>query len=76
MKRKLKQIGAVVVIIAILGLYIWAIVAAVMARPEANAMFMAAISCTIAIPAMIYVYIWVAGLLKGKGQNSEEKQKK
>lgn len=35
MKKNLKRIGAILLILIIAGLYVWAIVAAVMARPEA-----------------------------------------
>jgi Na+/melibiose symporter-like transporter len=64
--KKIKQIMAIIGLIVIAGLYIWAFVAAIMARPEANAMFVAAIICTVVIPIMLYVITWLARVFSGK----------
>jgi hypothetical protein len=51
-------------------------VAAVLARPEASRMFFAAVFTTIFFPILIWVYMWVGQILKGKGAPKTEEQNK
>lgn len=64
MKKNLKRIGAILLILLIAGMYVWAIIAAVMARPEANGVFMAAIMCTVLVPGILYIIVWLRNVLK------------
>ena len=64
MKKNLKRIGAMLLILIIAGLYVWAIVAAVMARPEANGVFMAAAACAVLVPGILYIIVWFRKVLK------------
>lgn len=64
MKKNLKRIGAILLILIIAGLYVWAIVAAVMARPEANGVFVAAAACTVLVPGILYIIVWFRKVLK------------
>ena len=64
MKKNLKRIGAILLILIIAGLYVWAIVAAVMARPEANGVFMAAAARTVLVPGILYIIVWFRKVLK------------
>lgn len=54
-------------VIFLLSLYVWSFAAALLARPEANRMFWAAVFTTIFLPILFYVFIWVADLVRGKG---------
>ena len=76
MKQKFKRIMAIIGIVVIVGLYIWALVAAVFARPEANAMFMAAIISTVVVPALLYIYTWLGLVLSGKDVKFKEAEEK
>ncbi len=67
MKKKIKKIFAVIMVVFLLSLYVWSFIAALLARPEANRMFWAAIFTTIFLPILFYVFIWVADLVRGKG---------
>lgn len=75
MKKTLKRIGALLLIILLLALYIWAFIAAIYARPEAGTVFYAALICTTVIPVLIYVYIWFGGLLKKMSSRNIDENK-
>lgn len=64
--RRLKQIMAIIGLVLIVVLYVWAFVSAIMARPEANATFMAAIICTAVVPILLYVMTWLARVFSGR----------
>lgn len=66
--KKVKQIVAIFTIVVLIGLYVWSLVAAILARPEANTMFMAAMFCTVAFPVLLYVYTWFAKLVKQRAE--------
>ena len=66
--KKVKQVLAILMVILLLSLYVWSFVAALMAKTEeAGRIFWAAIFSTIFFPILLHVFIWVAGLVKGKG---------
>lgn len=67
MKKNVKRILAILMVIFLLSLYVWSFVAALLARPEANRMFWAAVFTTIFLPILFYVFLWVADLVRGKG---------
>lgn len=79
MKKSIKRILAIIMVIFLLSLYVWSFVAAILARPEANRMFWAAVFTTIFLPILFYVFVWVADLVRGKGMDTpsdEEENKK
>lgn len=65
--KKIKRISAIVMVILLLSLYVWSFVAALLARPEANRMFWAAVFTTIFLPILLYIFIWTAEFLRGRG---------
>ncbi len=69
--KNLKKILAIALVVLLVGLYIWSLVAAVFARPEANDMFTAAVFCTVFFPILLYIYMWTAKWLKGKGVDKD-----
>lgn len=54
---KTKRVLAIVGILILLGLYIFSLVAAIMAKPYANGLFLASIFATFIIPVFIYVFL-------------------
>lgn len=67
MKKNIKRVFAIIMVVFLLSLYVWSFIAALLARPEANRMFWAAVFTTIFLPILFYVFIWVADLVRGKG---------
>lgn len=52
-----KRIAAWIGIVLIGIMYLISVIAALLARPEANALFMASMAATIFIPVLLYIYI-------------------
>lgn len=70
--KNIKRILAVGMVIVLIAMYIWAFVAALMAKPGAGGIFNAAIFCTVFFPVLLYIYMWTAKWLKGRGVDKEE----
>lgn len=51
---KVKRISAIVAVALLLGLYVLTLLTAILAKPYANAMFMASILGTVIIPVFLY----------------------
>ena len=64
---KTTRVLAIVGIIILLGLYIFSLVAAIMAKPYANGLFLASIFATFIIPVFIYVFLLMSRTF-GKGK--------
>lgn len=74
--KKIKRIGAVICLIILLGLYIWTVVAAVLAKPQANEMFVASVIATGIFSVLFYVFTWFGKVLEAKNvRYTEEEQK-
>lgn len=65
--KKIKRILAIAIVIALLAMYVWAFAAALLAKPEAGGVFNAAIFCTVFFPVLLYIYMWTAKWLRGRG---------
>lgn len=59
--KKIKQIAAISGVVVLLGLYVWSFIAALLAKPEANSLFWAAIFCTIFGPIVLYFFLQMIG---------------
>lgn len=70
--RKVKQILAWFAIILIAFLYIASFMLSVLNIPGSQGLFEVALVSTLLVPILIYVYIWLAGVLKGRGQKKME----
>ncbi len=55
--NKIKRVLAIVGIVILLGLYLFSLVAAILAKPYANGLFLASIFATFIIPVFIYVFL-------------------
>ncbi|MFQ9933490.1 MAG: hypothetical protein ACLRVQ_03560 [Lachnospiraceae bacterium] len=70
--EKIKKVLAIAVVILLVLMYIWAFISALMAKPGAGEIFNAAIFCTVFFPVLIYIYMWTAKWLKGRGTDKKE----
>lgn len=57
MSKKIKQISAIIAIIALLGLYVATFVFAIIDSPNSGRMFQASLFATIALPILLWIYI-------------------
>lgn len=60
MSKKIKQISAIIAIIALLGLYVATFVFALIDSPNSGRMFQASLFATIALPILLWIYISIA----------------
>lgn len=67
-----QRIAALVVVILLLSMYVLTFVLAIFAKPGANRMFLASLLCTIIIPVILYVTMW---LMRKMGENKENNEK-
>ncbi|BCJ96141.1 hypothetical protein acsn021_37100 [Anaerocolumna cellulosilytica] len=71
--KKLKRILALTAVIILVSLYIVTLVAAFISSPSSNTLFKASIFCTVTIPIMMYGYLLVHRLVKGKSEDDSVK---
>lgn len=64
-----KRIGAIIALLLIAGLYLAALVLAFTDSPFARSCLMAALFCTIVVPAILYAYLMLLRFLQPKDQN-------
>lgn len=67
-----KRIGAVIALLFIAGLYLAALVLAFIDNPFARSCLMAALFCTIVVPAILYAYLMLIRFLKPKERNGAQ----
>ncbi len=61
-----KRIAAWIAIILLVGLYVTTLVLALLNSPATNHLFMASAICTILIPVLCWILIWIIGKFTGK----------
>ena len=64
---KLKRILALLGVVILAGLYICTLIFSMMSGELAMGLFRASIFCTVAIPIMLYIYMMVYKVLRGRG---------
>jgi len=67
-KLKIKRIGALALVVILLGLYITTFILAFMKSPAAQKLFQGSVIATIAIPIMLYGYMLIYKYLKNRNQ--------
>lgn len=67
-----QRIAAIVVVIMLLALYIVTFIFAIMAKPGANGMFLASLICTILIPTILYVTMWLMRVINDRKNKDNE----
>lgn len=67
-KKKMtsKQIVAWIGIIALIAMYIITLIVAIINPGQGGNLFQACLVATMAVPLLIWIYVWMYGKLKGK----------
>ena len=73
--KKLKQITALIGVIALVGLYVSTLMLALIDSAEAINLLKVAVYATIVLPVLLWAYSFIYRLLKGK-QNDDTSDKK
>lgn len=71
---KLKRIFALLGAIILAGLYLCTLIFSLMSGELALGLFRASIFCTVAIPILLYVYMTVYKVLRGRGVPKEDRK--
>lgn len=71
---KLKRIFALLGTIILAGLYLCTLIFSLMSGELALGLFRASIFCTVAIPILLYVYMTVYKVLRGRGVPKEDRK--
>ncbi len=76
-KRTPKQIGALLCVFLLIGLYIFTLIAACLDFPGADRLFAACLIASVGLPILLWIYIWLYGIMKDRiscrqEQNSKE----
>lgn len=71
--EKSKRVLALVALIFEVGFIIWMCFEAFTSKPGMENRFMASIVAAVGFPILLYVYLFVAKILKGKGVSKDEK---
>ncbi|GFI03882.1 MAG: hypothetical protein HFI44_10140 [Lachnospiraceae bacterium] len=66
MKRKPKQIAAIICIILLVLLYVATLVVSLLDFPGSDELFAACLMATIGLPILLWIFIWCYGKLTGK----------
>ena len=61
MKRKPKQIAAIICIILLVMLYVATLVVSLLDFPGSDRLFAACLLATIGLPILLWIYIWIYG---------------
>lgn len=64
--KRHKQIAAIIGIVLLVSLYLVTFILALCRFEGASSLFMGALACTIVVPVLIWIYIWLYGLLTRK----------
>ena len=65
-KRTPKQVAALVGVILLVALYVVTLIVAIFVPGESGKLFQACLFATIAIPFLLWIYIWMYGKLTNK----------
>lgn len=75
-KRTPKQIAALVCVILLISLYIFTLIAACLDFPESDKLFAACLTASIGLPILLWIYIWLYGLMKDRISGKQEQSSK
>lgn len=71
MKRKPKQIAAIICIILLVLLYVATLVVSLLDFPGSDKLFAACLLATVGLPILLWIYIWLYGRLTQKSTIAE-----
>lgn len=65
-KRSVKQIAALIAVILLVAMYIVTLVVAIFDKSASGKMFLFCVVCTVAVPLLAWIFIWLYGQYSGK----------
>ena len=65
-KMTAKRIAAILGIVLLFGLYIVTLIVAIVDRGSSGKLFMACLIATVAVPLLLWIYIWMYGVMTNK----------
>ncbi len=71
MKRKPKQIAAIICIILLVLLYVATLVVSLLDFPGSDRLFAACLIATVGLPILLWIYIWLYGRLTQRSSIAE-----
>lgn len=71
MKRKPKQIAAIICIILLVLLYVATLVVSLLDFPGSDRLFAACLVATVGLPILLWIYIWLYGRLTQRSSIAE-----
>lgn len=71
MKRKPKQIAAIICILLLVLLYVATLIVSLLDFPGSDRLFAACLTATIGLPILLWIYIWLYGRLTQKSTMAE-----
>lgn len=66
MKKKVKQLSAVIAILLLVGLYVATFVFAIIDSPNSGRMFQACLFATVAVPILLWIWLWLYSVVVKK----------
>ncbi len=70
-KRTPKQIAALLCVILLASVYLLTLLAACLDFPGADKMFVTCLYATIGLPILLWLYIWLYGIMKDRRKGDE-----
>lgn len=71
----MKRILALITIVILVGLYIVTLIAAIAGTPNSNTLFMGALTASVILPVLLFVFFHTYDLLKSLGEKKAAKDK-
>lgn len=71
MKRRPKQIAAIICIVLLVLLYVVTLIVSLLDFPGSDRLFAACLTATIGLPILLWIYIWLYGRLTQKSTIAE-----
>lgn len=65
-KMTAKRIAAILGIVLLFGLYVVTLIVAIVDRGSSGKLFMACLIATVAVPLLLWIYIWMYGVMTNK----------
>lgn len=65
-KRSAKQIAALIAVILLVAMYVLTFVVAIIDKSASGKMFAFCLVCTVAVPLLAWIFIWIYGQYSGK----------
>lgn len=72
--KRTKRLLAGVSALLLFGMYLCTLIFALIGSPDAIRLLKASIACTILLPVLLYAYILVYRILRGKGADEQDSE--